>query len=162
MHWSEVIEDRSLRDLPYKVELNERGQVVLSPATKWHALVQGMVIELLISLGLPGRTMPECPVETLKGVRVPDVAWASHGLLDSQPGDTFTRAPELCIEVISKSNTPEEIEEKVSLYLGAGALEVWTCDLDGMMRFFAADGPLERSRLAPTFPLTVPVRGQLT
>ena len=30
MQWAEVLQDPSLQDLPYKIELNEWGQVVMS------------------------------------------------------------------------------------------------------------------------------------
>ena len=33
MNWQEVCEDRSLQDLPFKIELNEYGQIVMSPAS---------------------------------------------------------------------------------------------------------------------------------
>lgn len=155
MRWSDVLEDPSLSDLPYKIELNEWGQIVMSPATKWHARLRALIAARLEGLGLVGETFTECPVETRRGVRVPDVAWASRALLEAQPGDVFTTAPELCVEVVSPSNKPEQVKEKIALYLEAGALEVWTCDRDGTLRFFAADGPLHHSRLAPAFPSTL-------
>lgn len=31
MKWSDVCTDSSLRDLPYKVELNAQGQIILGP-----------------------------------------------------------------------------------------------------------------------------------
>ena len=33
MQWSDVLEDRSLDNLPYKIEINEWGQIVMSPAS---------------------------------------------------------------------------------------------------------------------------------
>lgn len=30
--WREVLDDRSLHDLPYKIETNRQGQVVMGPA----------------------------------------------------------------------------------------------------------------------------------
>jgi hypothetical protein len=30
--WQEIVADPALRDIPYKVETNHRGQLVLSPA----------------------------------------------------------------------------------------------------------------------------------
>lgn len=32
MKWQEVCEDKALQDLPYKIELNRWGQIVMSPA----------------------------------------------------------------------------------------------------------------------------------
>ena len=37
--WREVVESPYLRDLPFKLELNEDGKVefAMSPATNWHS-----------------------------------------------------------------------------------------------------------------------------
>jgi hypothetical protein len=32
-HWQNVLEDKALRDLPYKIEMNAHGQIVMSPVT---------------------------------------------------------------------------------------------------------------------------------
>jgi Uma2 family endonuclease len=39
-------------------------------------------------------------------------------------GDPPTLAPEICVEVLSPNNRWENIEEKIDLYLEAGAEEV--------------------------------------
>jgi hypothetical protein len=31
MQWAEVVEDPNLKDLPYKIELNEYGQIIMTP-----------------------------------------------------------------------------------------------------------------------------------
>jgi Uma2 family endonuclease len=64
-------------------------------------------------------------------------------------------APEICIEVISSSNSKREISEKIALYFNQGALECWTCDEGGNMQFCAPGGPLEKSALVPDFPVRV-------
>jgi hypothetical protein len=61
-------------------------------------------------------------------------------------------APEICVEVWSMSNTPEEIEMKRRLYCRQGAVEFWYCDEKGAMTFFSAAVPLEKSVLCPNFP----------
>jgi hypothetical protein len=84
------------------------------------------------------------PAETDIGVRVPDVLWASpdfmsrHGTVSPLPG-----APELCIEVLSPSNTEPEMQQKTAAYLAAGAVEVWLVKEDGTMEMRN-----ERGRLA--------------
>jgi Uma2 family endonuclease len=65
----------------------------------------------------------------------------------------LTPAPEICVEILSPSNTQEEIDEKRDAYLRAGAKEVWLCDRDNRMTFFADSGQLKRSQLCPDFPL---------
>ncbi len=66
-------------------------------------------------------------------------------------------APEICIEVQSRSNSPAEMIEKRALCLEAGAQEVWVCNEAGELRFFDVSGELDRSILVPDFPLKIRV-----
>jgi Uma2 family endonuclease len=55
-------------------------------------------------------------------------------------------APELCVEVLSESNSSREIDEKRAAYFAAGAHEVWIVDPQGeTIAVFGANGPRERS-----------------
>ena len=50
MKWQEVLEDKSLQDLPYKIELNAWGQIVMSPAKVRHSSTRtGLLIFKLSS-----------------------------------------------------------------------------------------------------------------
>lgn len=40
MQWSEVLNDISLANLAYKIELNQDGKIVMSPASNHHRLLQ--------------------------------------------------------------------------------------------------------------------------
>jgi Uma2 family endonuclease len=156
MTWTEIINDPSLHNLQYKIETNERGQIVMSPATNKHSRFQSRISSLLEELMQGGEFITECAIQTSKGVRVADVAWASTGFLEAHANeDAYSLAPEICVEVISPSNTPEEMLEKRDLYLARGAREVWTCDLEGQMKFYAHAGKLERSEMVPEFPLEI-------
>lgn len=156
MNWRDVTTNPQLANLPFKIETNEFGQVVMSPATAWHSLYQETLQVLIRKHIKGGRVPPECPIETSKGVKVADVAWMSREFLREHVGeDAFSSAPELCVEIISPSNTTEEMDQKRALYLERGAKEFWTCDLKGHVRFFNADGELEASNLAPKFPKRV-------
>src|SRR5438132_13758080 len=66
----------------------------------------------------------------------------------------FPQAPELCVEILSPSNTKAEIEEKTALYFDAGAREVWICSPSGTMQFLSLGRarPLKGSQLCPKFP----------
>ena len=33
--WEDIIADRSLRDLPYKIETNRYNKIMMSPASPW-------------------------------------------------------------------------------------------------------------------------------
>jgi len=50
MNWQEVCDEPTLRDLLYKIELNEWGQIVMSPATNRHGILQGLLIDALYRL----------------------------------------------------------------------------------------------------------------
>ena len=69
----------------------------------------------------------------------------------------FVQAPDICVEVLSPSNTEAEIEEKTALYFDAGAQEVWICGRSGAMKFLDRDAsrPLKVSQLCPAFPRKV-------
>ena len=156
MTWNEVLNDKSLQDLPYKIELNERGNIEMSPATNIHSFYQSELLRLLNKLGGRGREFPECSIDTNIGVKVPDVVWASRAFIKQFGYSTpYEFAPEICVEIISPSNTSKEILEKRTAYVQRGALEVWTCDLQGNMQFFDANGKLEQSKLVPAFPVLV-------
>lgn len=63
--------------------------------------------------------------------------------------------PEIVVEVLSESNTVDEIEEKRRLYLDEGAEEVWTCDPDGAMTFYGPEDESEQSGLMSSFPAEI-------
>ena len=160
MTWEEVCADRCLQDLPYKIELNKWGNIEMSPARNQHGKFQSRIAYLLQLQKPGGVCVTECAVETLENVKVPDVAWISVERDRPMSNDaTYSIAPEICVEIISPSNSLEEQMHKGQLYLQAGAEEFWLCDELGSVRFFNAAGSLERSTLCPDFPgrVTLPV-----
>lgn len=156
MDWQEVIAHPSLQDLPFKIELNEYGKIEMSPASNRHGRLQGELFSLLAAAKPKGIVYLECSVATAKGVKVSDVAWASKAFFQ-QHGDRtpLTTAPEICVEVISPSNSSKEMDEKIALYLQTGAKEVWLCDEQGQIAFFAQDGQQAQSAILPQFPVTI-------
>jgi len=153
--WQRVLRDPQLRELPYKIETNEHGQLVMSPHTPFHSRHQSRLLRLLdehVTRG--GEATIEFAVETPKGVKVPDVVWLSDERWAQIPEDAEASPvmPELCVEVRSEGNTDAEMREKRQLYLEEGAQEVWVCDADGRLRFFDAEGERDRSVLAPDCP----------
>jgi Uma2 family endonuclease len=146
MQWSEVLADPSLRDLPYKIELDEFGRIVMSPASNDHGIIQARLVRALARMFSHGEIAVECSVATHAGVKVADVAWFSGDFAARYKGITpFPSAPELCIEVVSPSNSPKEMTEKIHLYLGYGAREVWTVSEAGNIRLFGPEGERELS-----------------
>ena len=148
MQWSDVINDPSLRDLPYKIELDAQGRIVMSPASNRHGIQQGKLVRLLAGMLGDGEIATECSIGTHAGVKVADVVWMSPEFL-RQHGDTtpYPQAPELCVEILTPSNSPAEIQDKIRLYLGYGTLEVWTVDEQGCISLFGPEGQRQASAL---------------
>lgn len=155
-HWQEIVADPDLRDLPYKVETNKRGQIVLSPHKNRHPRLQKALLKRLDQHAPEGESFPEYALATPQGVKAPDVVWMSPERkreMDAT-GDPSTLAPEICVEVMSRSNTEDEMEEKRRLYRDIGAKEIWLVNEDGRIRFFGED-ELESSRIAPSCPVEI-------
>lgn len=153
MNWQEVCEHPSLQDLPFKIELNERGEIIMAPVRVAHSAYQGEIGFLLRSQRQGGKVLAECAVKTPKGTKVADVAWASDARFTQIKDEAeCSIAPEVCVEVLSLSNTDDEIAEKRKLYFDQGAQEVWLCHSDGAVHFYNAAGRLEQSVLFPHFP----------
>lgn len=128
MKWEEVCENKYLQDLPFKIELNQWGQIVITPVKVKHFFYQGRIQRLLESLLKTGEVMPECAINTSDGVKVADVVWCSEERFTQIENEVSASiAPEICIEVKSTDNSLEEIELKKNLYLAAQAMEVWLC-----------------------------------
>ena len=106
--------------------------------------------------GRDGKVVPECPVVTADGVKVPDVAWLSRAQALAFAGKVAApEAPEICIEIKSPSNSKREMDTKKALYFAAGAKEVWICDEEGVLTFWNATGRLKRSKIFTAFPALV-------
>lgn len=153
MKWEEVCQHEQLQNLPFKIELNKWGQIVMSPVKVKHSFYQGRIQRLLEALLKTGEVMPECAINTSDGVKVADVVWCSEerfNLIENEVSASI--APEICIEVKSTGNSSEEIFFKKNLYLEAQAIEVWLCDEQGNMTFYNQQGKLEKSWLVGDFP----------
>lgn len=158
MTWEEVCADPNLQDLPYKIELNQWGNIEMSPAKSYHFEFQLRIGYLLQSLLPDGVAVTECAIETSEKTKVADVAWVSRERRRRIRREvSYAEAPEICVEVRSMSNGPAEMQKKRRLYFEAGALEFWLCDEEGRMSFFSADGSLPRSVLCPDFPVQVEI-----
>ena len=126
------------------------------PPAYRHARQVGKIIRLLNKLLPDGQANSKTAVLTAAGIRVPNATWISPGYageLEVKDPLVLERAAEICIEVLSQSNSRAEMNEKRALYFEPGAQEVWICALDGNLRFYAAPGQqVDASRLCPLFP----------
>ena len=108
-----------------------------------------------------GRVLTECPVSTADGVKAADVAWASTECMRELGNRVcFPKSPEICVEVLSPSNTEAEIQEKMALYFDARAREVWLCAESGAVSFFSPGTrqPMRASEVCPQFPKQIELR----
>ncbi len=156
--WEEVLADPDLRRYPGRVETDRHGRITMSPPpAPEHGRLQIEIGALLKQLLPRGVTVGECAVSTADGVKGLDVAWASRELWEEGGKRAcFVRPPEICVEIISPSNSEEEITEKMSLYFEGGAKEVWVCGAFGAMSFFAPGGrSLRFSEMCRDFPRQV-------
>ncbi len=75
--------------------------------------------------------------------RMPDVSFISTARL--QPdilGKLYYGAPDLAVEILSDSNTPAEMAQKIEEYLNAGSRAVWVIDIDARtLTVHAPDAP---------------------
>ncbi len=153
MTWQEVCAEPTLQNLPFKIELDRFGNIVMSPASNWHGILQMRIGSALIQALQGGEVISECSIKTSEGTKVADIAWASDSFIEKHGTETpFSSGPEICLEILSPSNSTEEMKIKRQLYFDAGAKEFWQCDQDGVISFFDRDGELQSSEIAPSIP----------
>ncbi|MBK1725342.1 Uma2 family endonuclease [Thiocystis violacea] len=147
MNWASVINNPFLKDLPFKIELDKWGRILMSPASNNHGSLQFETgVKIRDAKKGKGKVITECSIQTSQGVKVADVAWASDAFIDKYGFETpYKRAPEICVEIVSPSNSQGEIDEKIELYLSKGAHEVWIVSEDGNTRYHTYEGKIEES-----------------
>ena len=153
MTWVEACNDKSLQNLPYKIELNRQGKIIMSPTRNKHGFYQGEIAFLLRTMLPHGHVLTECAIDTPEGTYVADVTWASAACFKIIAEEfSCSVAPEICVEVWSPSNSLGELEMKRRLYFEKGAMEFWHCDAFGQLTFFDRSGQIAQSNLCPKFP----------
>ena len=157
--WEDLQRNQDLASLSYRIETDRFGRIVMSPPpASNHTKRVANILQRLHDLCTEGKALAETAISTTDGVKVADAAWLStnreHEL---DEGPCLLRAPEICIEVLSPSNSQLEMAEKRMLYFEAGASEVWICDLDGSITFHVMgdERPAEKSLLCARFPTKV-------
>jgi Uma2 family endonuclease len=158
MDWKEVTENPNLRDLPFKIELDEYGQIIMNPVKLGHSAYRGEIGRIMNNLRDDGIVLMECAVWTRKGTKVTDVAWVSDQLWKNLKGKSEADvAPEVCVEVLSMSNSEYEMDFKRKLYFEQGAEEFWICDDYGNVSFYNSKRKLKKSKMFPEFPNKVEI-----
>ncbi|MGH9396612.1 MAG: Uma2 family endonuclease [Terriglobia bacterium] len=109
-------------------ELVEGEVVTVSPGMFQHNNVRDRLLHLLMTFlegHKLGTVVAEQPFHLFGNtVRYPDVAFVVSGR-DLPPRALPEGAPDLAIEVISPSNTPREMNQKMSDFFAVGCKRVW-------------------------------------
>jgi len=148
LRYRALCEDRLYANIPGKIEIDAWGRLLMSPASNYHSALQTELARRLGALG--GTAFVEASVVTAVGVLVTDAAWASAEFMRAHKFQTpYRKAPELCVEVVSPSNSRKELREKIDAYLATGAKEVWIVyPQSKRCEFHGPTGVLERSAFA--------------
>lgn len=148
----EYVADRRFENLGHW-ELNDRGEVVVSPVTGEHARMQFLLgAELERQLG--GRAWGEQGIRQSDGPPlVPGVMWSDAAFFEAhKTTGILPGAPRLCVEVMSASNDPEQLRAKCRSYLASGAEETWIVEPGSRaIEIHGPGGVRDRSALAFDF-----------
>ncbi len=143
VRYRDLCEDPCFANVPGSIEIDLWGRMVMSPASPYHGRIQIKLADKLKALG--GERTLEAAIVTPLGLFVADLTWASQKAPAAE--NPLMRAPELCIEVVSPSNSRNELREKTEAYLAAGAEEVWVVYPQSKRReVHGKQGLLEHSR----------------
>jgi hypothetical protein len=93
MTWKKICDSNNLKNLPFKIETNQQGQVLLTPVKVYRSLFQGKIIGLLYAHLRGGEALAECAISTEKGTKVADVAWCSAQRLQQIQNETECYCP---------------------------------------------------------------------
>ncbi|HEX3797189.1 MAG TPA: Uma2 family endonuclease [Verrucomicrobiae bacterium] len=151
--WENLCDDPSLENIPYRVELSRHGQLITSPHQSYHSIFQSRIIRALIQLLPQGEAMPECPIETDEGIFVADVAWASSEKVERNFNlAMWSESPDIVIEVLSPSNSDEEVRIKRNAVFAKGATEFCCVTATERFNFSAAAAFSQSPVFAPNSP----------
>ena len=113
--WEEVQADPDLANLPHRIETDRYGNIVMPPPSGMpHATAQAEMAHLLRTLLPEGIVATECPISTADGVKAADVAWLSASRRSETTRICLTVAPEICVGIMSPSNSKQELLEKAA------------------------------------------------
>jgi Uma2 family endonuclease len=160
--WQEVVNDPQFSQRLERIETDARGQVIMVPPPDFIHRSQAKQIQAHLDRLLgEARALTEQPIETdIGAVKIADVVWLTREQcqqLLQDPNLPLQQAPPICVEIISPSNTVQQLDEKRAAYFATGAKEVWICERGGCMRFFEPAGELSHSRLVPRFPKQISI-----
>ena len=127
-----LAEFQDLPDNGMRHELSEGELIEMPPPKYLHSHVAHRFFEVLLGAARTqtrGRPFVEAGCRLSSDpptVRQPDVSFVNLERLSATPEDDWIEgAPELAIEVVSPSDTAEDLNRKIGQHLAAGASAVW-------------------------------------
>ena len=112
-------------------ELHHGQPVLMPPRKKVHVQVQQVLFDLLSpllrDLGFLTCELPFRPAPEYESWQC-DVGFVRQSRWEADDNDYFLGAPDLVVEVLSKSNTMDEILERQDVCLANGCIAFWTVD----------------------------------
>lgn len=113
-------------------EMSAGELITMPPPKSLHTVVALVVLEVLqdyLRQQGSARAIPEAGYVLSRDpltIRQPDISVLSKARIRStDPDSYFEGAPELAVEVVSPSDSAEDLQLKVRQYLQAGARQVW-------------------------------------
>ncbi len=129
---------------PGKDELLDGEIFHLPPADSSHSMIVARIFAVLMRL-VDGAKPHRVQVEA--GYKVGDRNWLVPDVsvlhVDQVRAKYFEGAPAIAIEVISESNSAQQIERKRKTYLASGGLEVWVIYPETRSAFLFSHGHVE-------------------
>jgi Uma2 family endonuclease len=152
--WAQVLADEALVHLPYKIELDQWGEIRMTPVASPRHMRVAFTLATAFESDLGGKAFQEGAVVTRAGVLGADVVWCSpafvarHRAVFAGDQPAMPEAPEICVEVVSPTNVIAKLEQKIQAYLAAGAVEGWIVFEDLTVRIFDRAGERTQSQFA--------------
>jgi len=126
----------------------------MSPTFNYHGWYQARLSVLFSQSAPTGQPFVELAVLTDSGLFEVDVAWTrDYRRLREQK--YASAAPEICVEVESESNTPQEFLGKREALFSAGCSEVWIVRKGGQIEFYSKVRHFDRSPPISAFPANI-------
>jgi Uma2 family endonuclease len=110
------------------------GTLVEKPAGYWEGVIAARLSARLTiycdehGLGAVSGADSTMRMPSTGRVRLPDVAFVSIARMPKTPEPIPSLAPDLAVEVLSESNTPAEIRQKLTEYFDSGTRLAWVID----------------------------------
>ncbi len=127
MEWREVVGHPSLKDLPFKIETNAEGYIMMAAAKNRHRLYHARISGWLQLHGQEKGSVSECNIQTSDGVKIADVAWGSIEFFKkNRDDDPYQESPEVVIDWKEASFSGNSRDASKSISRRAGLFEEFT------------------------------------